>query len=89
MFCAVFGFAASFNGDLSTWDVSAVTTMRQSELKDLCSAFLGGCHCEGFLWLRWKRAVSMLKERRSLRSHELGRESRVVVAFNLVWALRG
>ena len=26
---------ASFNGDLSTWDVSAVTTMRESELNDL------------------------------------------------------
>ena len=87
--CAVFYGAALFNGDVSKWDVSAVTIMRESELKDLCLAFLGGCHCEGFVWLRWKRAVSMLKERRSLRSYELGRESRVVAAFNLVWGLRG
>ena len=28
--------AASFNGDLSTWDVSAVTMMDQSELESLC-----------------------------------------------------
>ena len=28
--------AASFNGDLSTWDVSAVTTMFASELSDSC-----------------------------------------------------
>ena len=31
----MFQGAASFNGDLSTWDVSAVTTMLASELKDL------------------------------------------------------
>ena len=32
----MFQGAASFNGDLSTWDVSSVTTMRSSESKDLC-----------------------------------------------------
>ena len=32
----MFQSAASFNGDLSMWDVSSVTTMVASELKDLC-----------------------------------------------------
>jgi hypothetical protein len=39
---AVFLFAAEFNGDVSIWDVSRVTTLFQSK----CRGGEGGCHCE-------------------------------------------
>ena len=58
MLCAVFSIAASFNGDLSTWDVSSVTTMYASELGYLCIVLgiLGRVITEAkeFGWMQWK-----------------------------------
>ena len=54
----MFGSAASFNGDLSTWDVSSVTTMFGSELECLCIVLgiLGRVvtQAKEFGWMQWK-----------------------------------